>query len=219
MPELAIPLTSKRRNAVQMIQKIQHVIPALPLLGHGVERLRHEAHGASLALGGAEVLASVLVLGSFVRSLRAWKAGAAAEHHAAHHGVDWVDLCLGAMVGVEVWAHWHETGRVKRPLVLLAVFMILIGLLHGRIAARAERRRALTIDDAGVTIAPRPFSRFTARWDQLAAVDIDDHEARVTRKDGRTRRINFRDLTNAAEVRAALEQARLRLPQADAESV
>ena len=62
-------------------------------------------------------------------------------------------------------------------------------LFHGRIAARAERRRALTIDDTGVTIAPRPFSRFIAPWSQLAAVDIADHEARVKRKDGRTQRI------------------------------
>jgi hypothetical protein len=213
VPELAIPFQSKRRDVALLFQKVQHVIPAFPLLGHGLERLRHEAHGASLLLGAGEVVSSALVLGAFARHLRSMRAGATHGKRAAHHGVDWVDLCLGAMLAIEVWAHWHETGHVKRPLVLLSVAMLVLGLLHGRIAAFASRRQALTVDDTGVTISLRPFSRFTAAWDQLAVVDLDDHEARVVRKDGRATKIDFRDLRNAADVRAALERVRLRLPR------
>jgi hypothetical protein len=211
VPELAIPFESRRRRGALLLQKIQHVVPAFPLLGHGLERLRHQAQGASLALGIGEVVTSALVLGAFARHLRSMRAGNRHGEGAAHHGVDWVDLCLGAMLAIEVWAHWHETGRVKGPTVLLAVVMLVLGLLHGRIAARDGRRRALTVDDTGVTISLRPFSRFTVAWDQLAAVDLDDHEARVVRKDGRVKKIDFRDLRNAADVRAALESVRLRL--------
>jgi hypothetical protein len=215
VPEQIIPLQSKKRDLALTLQKLQHVIPAMPLLLHGIERLGHGLHlDASLALGAAEVIVSVLVLGAFVRHLRSMRSPA--EHdghgeHAAGHGVDWVDLLIGAMLAVEVWAHWHETGHVKRPLVLTAVVMVILGLVHGRIMARAARRQSLTIDENGLRLG-KPFRRFQAAWDELAAVDIEPDRARLTRKDGKHYEVNFRDLRHAADVRDALEGVRLRLP-------
>ena len=217
--EQIIPLQSKKRDLALTLQKLQHVVPALPLLGHGLERLGHGAHlDASLALGVAEVVVSSLVLVAFVRHLRTLRGGGHADHgeHAAH-GIDWVDLLIGVMVATEVWAHWHETGHIKRPYVVLAVGMITLAFLHPWIAGGAARRQALKIDEEGLQIG-RPFRRFRATWAELAAVDIEPDLARLTRQDGTRFEVNFRDLRNAAEVRAALEGARLRLPApADAE--
>ena len=91
------------------------------------------------------------------------------------------------MLGVEVWAHWYESGHIKRPTVVMAVGIFVVGLLHGKIAARAGRRQALRIDDAGLAIGGRPFQNFTATWDELAAVDIEPERARLVRKDGKVR--------------------------------
>ncbi len=223
MPEQVVPLQSRRRDRALLLQKVQHVVPSLPLLNHGFERLGHDGHGWSIALGVSEIVSSVLVIGAFVRQIRAVRqahghreAEAGGGH--ATHGIDWVDLLLGAMLAVEVWAHWHETGHIKRPTVLLAVVMVTIGLLHGRIAARVERRLSLRIHDAGVSVGGRFFRRFTATWAELTAVEIEPDQARIVRKDGRTKVLNLRDLRNAAGVREALEGVRLRLAPADIDS-
>jgi hypothetical protein len=212
--EQLVPIQSRRRELAQIIQKLQHVVPAAPLLFQGVTRLQHEPHGWSLLLAVAEVGISVLVLGTFIRHLRSTRSHADDDHgHAGDgaHGVDWIDLAIGVMLGIEVWAHWYETGHVKRPTVLMAVGIFVVGLLHGRIAARAGRRLALKIDDAGVAIGGRPFRNFAATWQELADVVIEPQRARLVRRDGKTREIDLQDLRNAADVRAALEGIRLRL--------
>jgi hypothetical protein len=216
VPELAVPLVSKRLELVLALQKVQHVVPALALLVQGVGRLAHEGHGWSLLLGAAELVTSALVIGAFVYQIRAVRVGAQPSHAdapaAPHHGVDWLDLFLGAMLGVEVWAHWHETGHIKRPTVLLAAAMIVLGFLHGKIAGGAARRRGLWVSDTGLRVSRRPFSRFTAAWEELAAIDITPREVRIVRRDGKSCVLDLNDLRNAADVRAALEGARLRLP-------
>jgi hypothetical protein len=219
--EQLVPIRSRKREFAQVMQKLQHVVPAAPLLFQGITRLQHEPHGWSLLLAVAEVGISALVLAAFVRQLRAARSRADdADGHGHHgaHGVDWIDLAIALMLGIEVWAHWYETGHIKRPTVVMAVAIFAIGLLHGRIAARAGRRLALKIDDVGVAIGGRPFQNFAATWAELADVVIDPKHARLVRRDGKTREINFQDLRNAADVRAALEGIRLRLappPEAD----
>jgi hypothetical protein len=217
--ERLVPVLSRRREFAQVMQKLQHVVPALPLLFHGVTRLQHDPDGWSLPLAIAEVGISVVVIGAFVRQLRSTRTQVEDEHgHHAPHGVDWIDLAIAVMLGIEVWAHWHETGHIKRPTVVMAVGIFVIGLLHGKIAARAGRRLALKIDDTGVAIGGRPFQNFTATWDELAAVEIEPQRARLVRKDGKVREFDFGDIRNAADVREALQGVHLRLPApADAE--
>jgi hypothetical protein len=225
VPELVVPIRSRRLDTAQILQKLQHVVPAAPLLTQGVSRPQHEPHGWSLLLAAGEVGVSVLVVGAFLRTVRAARGAHDADHGHTHasHGVDWVDLLIGAMLGVEVWAHWYESGHIKRPTVVMAVGIFVVGLLHGKIAARAGRRRALKIDDAGIAIGGRPFQNFTATWDELAAVDIEPERARLVRKDGKVRVVNFSDLRNAADVREALQGVKLRVtatagPAADADA-
>jgi hypothetical protein len=226
VPELAIPLVSKRREFAQLLQKAQHVVPAVALVAQGIERLTREGHGWSMLLGTAELGTSALVIFAFARQIRAVRKAAHGSAHdagdghpAPHHGVDWVDLFLGAMLAVEVWAHWHETGHIKRPTVLLAASMVGIGLLHGKIAGGAQRRRGLWVSDTGLRVSPRPFfSRFTTTWEELAAIDIGPRKAQIVRRDGKTCVLDLVDLRNAADVRAALEGARLRLSTPEPEA-
>ena len=214
MPEQVVPIRSRRRDVAQLLQKLQHVLPAAALLFQGASRLQHEPHGWSLLLAVGEVGISVLVVGAFIQTVRAARGRPDADHGDAHasHGVDWVDLLIGAMLGVEVWAHWHESGHIKRPTVLMAVGIFVVGLLHGKIAARGGRWLALKIDDAGLAVGGRPFRNFTAAWDELAAVEIGPERARLVRKDGRVHKFDFTDLRNAGEVRAALQRVQLRVP-------
>ena len=214
MPEQLVPILSRRRDVAQLLQKLQHVVPAAALLFQGVTRLQHEPHGWSLLLAVGEVAISVLVVGAFVRQLRKARSTHDVDHGAAHaaHGVDWVDLLIAVMLGIEVWAHWSESGHIKRPTVVMAIGIFAVALLHGKIAARASRRLSLKIDDAGISVGGKPFRNFKATWNELAAVEIEPAQARLVRKDGKVRTFDFADLRNAADVREALHGIRLRLP-------
>lgn len=71
----------------------------------------------------------------------------------------------------------------------------------------------MRVDDEGLHIGGRPFSRaFRASWTDVASIDVGERRARITTRDGRTRSLNLADLHYADQVRAALEEARLRLP-------
>jgi hypothetical protein len=211
VPDLIVPLVSKRRERAKLFQKLQHVLPAGVLLMHGLDRLQTGADVASRVLGAAEAGTSLLVIATFVRSVRRRREAAhVSASHDAHHAVDWVDLFLGAMLAVEVWSHWHETGHLRRPTVLLAVTMVALGLFHGRLTAFTTRRRSLRIGASGLTVGGRFLGRWDADWAQIVRIDLDARYARIVRKDGRVRTIDLNDLANAGDVRLALEDARLR---------
>ena len=211
--DLSVPLLSMWRQGAMLAQKIQHAVPSVALLGHGAVRLTHETTPLSLALGASEITVGALVIVSFVRAIRAIRAKTVAADHAHHGSVDWLDIFIGAMLAVEVWAHWHETGRIQRPSALLVLITIGLGLGHGWFAARQQRRRMLRVSETGVSIGRGKFvPAFTASWKELRAVEIGPQTARVVKKDGSAKRINLADLKNADAVRAALEAARVRVP-------
>jgi len=198
-------------------QKVQHAIPSVALLGHGVARLMHESTLLSLALGASEITVGALVIISFVRAVRAIRAKTSAVDHAHHSSIDWLDVFIGVMLAVEVWAHWHETGRIQRPTALLVPITIGLGLAHGWFAGRQQRRRMLRVSETGLSIGRGKFvPAFEARWNELRAVEIGPQTARVVKKDGRAKKIIFADLKNADAVRAALEAAKARIPPVEA---
>ena len=159
-----MPLRSRRQQPIAVIQKLQHVLPSPVLVGDGLRRFGDGAGGWNLALATGEIVAGVLVIGSFLYLLRQTIKHNATDH--AHSAVDWVDLFLAAMLLVEVIVHHHETGRIQRPTLLLSATMLLFGLTHGRLAVRVERHRTLRVDEAGVTSGEKFFRRFTARWSE-----------------------------------------------------
>lgn len=208
---IAVPLVSRRRERVLLVQKLQHVLPGFVLLADGADALGRGASGFALGIAVAEVVTSLLVIVAFVRFLRAVRRARSDSAHSAHHGVDWVDVLLSGMLATEALAHWHDRGHLPRPTILLAAVLLVLGLFHGRLMAARMRRRALRVTEQGVTIGGRFFTTFRAPWPAIARIDIDASTARVVRRDGRERRLNLGDLKVEAEVRDALLQARAQL--------
>jgi hypothetical protein len=206
-----VALLSKRRERGRFAQQVQHGLPAVVLLFNGLRRIGEEPAGWSLVLAVVEVTAALLVIAAFwqqLRSLRHESSASAAEHH----GVDRIDLLLGLMLTVEVWAHWYETDHVRRPTVLLAATMIALGLFHGRLMARV--RRVIRVGDSGLSIGLKFFRRFDSAWSELAGIDVGPRYARIIGKDGRTCSLDLDDLRNGSDVRAALADAQERLSTA-----
>ena len=69
---IAVPVRYRKAQRGLFVQKIQHAVPSFVVFSDGLEHLSHEHPGLSdLALGGFEVVASVLVIGSVIRGFRA----------------------------------------------------------------------------------------------------------------------------------------------------
>jgi hypothetical protein len=206
-----VPLKSKRRERAQALQKFQHVIPAMPLLLAGLQAIRSGDRGFAFALGLFEIGTSVLLLATMIREIRAMRRP---KTHAApaHHGVDWMEIFAAGVLTAEVLEHWHLTHHIRRPAVLTAMLSLGMGLFHGRIKRFSEGRRVLRVEDEGIHIGGRPFLKaFRAAWADVASIEVGERRAWILTRDGRKRSLNLADLHDADEVRAALEEARLRL--------
>ena len=208
MSDTVIPLLSRRRERALIGQKLPHILGAIGLLADGVMRLPHATETYGLALAGAELLTSVLVLGAFLWSLATMRARTDAAQTHEPHGVDWVDLLLGAMFAVEAAAHHYETNHWPRPTILLAATMVVVGLLHGPITAMARRRRGLEITNKGLRIG-RGLRRFAADWADLKPIAISERWAVLETTNGTQHRVDLSDLGNEQQVRDALREAEI----------
>ena len=172
----------------------------------------HGVDGAELALAIVEMATAGLLLGTMIKSLRAARrAGQAGFHHS--HGVDWMDIWAAGVLFAEAGERYqlnHHT-HIPRPLLLTAFITLGLGLFHGRMSAWIEHRRSLQITDEGINVGGKPFRRLRARWSELASIAVNDRDVEIRTRAGRTRRIDFADLENAADVRRALISARDRL--------
>lgn len=207
---IAIPIRYRRAERGLFVQKLQHAIPSVVVLGDGLDHLSHNPHGAELALGVFEVVASLLVMGSVVRGIRDLRKRTATEHadHTGHHGIDWIDIFIGVMLSVEAYAKYHATHHIPRPTILLAVVMVMIGLFHGRLAAWGDRRRELRVSAEGISVPGRFFRRLTRPWAEVASIETDHRAAVVTAIDGRSQRIDLSDAFQPTAIREALMSAR-----------
>jgi hypothetical protein len=206
--DIQIPLLSRRRERGELAKKLQHVVPALPLLGAGIQGLLHGERGFALALAVAEIVTSALLLRSMGKELKEFFRPAHGPGHAGHHGVDWFEIFAAGMLFVEALERWHLHHHLPGPMILTAVVTLALGLFHGRIAAH----RTLRINDDGIRIGGRfLFRRFLVSWPELERIDVDELQAFVVARSGRKRKINFKDLRNASEIREALLSAQARL--------
>lgn len=210
---VTVPLRSRRLKRVQLVQKLQHAVPAFGLLMAGVQSLTAGARGVELGLAVAGIAISGLLGASIIRGLRAVRRGRTSEPHQDHqgHGIDWTDICVAGVLFIEAAETWHVRHHIARPVILTGVITLGLGVFHGRMAARAERRRSLRLTDDHLIVGGKPFRKFTARWDEIKHIDMTEHEAVIHTHKGRRRRLDFKDLENAADVRAALEKAQQRL--------
>ena len=83
---IAVPIRYRRAQRGHFVQKLQHAIPSIVVLGDGIEHLSHEPHGLDLWLGVAEVGVSLLVIGSVIRGFRELRA-ANRSHRDVHHAI------------------------------------------------------------------------------------------------------------------------------------
>lgn len=207
-----IPVRYRRTEKGLFAQKLQHAVPAVIVLGDGISHLQHEPSGMTLALGLAEVLVSLLVMGSIIWELRRLRAtGRGSGHAHVSHGVDWIDLFLGAMLLVEAYARFDATSRLPRPTIVLGLALVILGLAHGRIAAWGDRRRSLVVNEGGISVPGRFFRRLSLQWSEVAEITMAPAKARVIAHDGRDQDLDLADAVQPDEIRAALTEARARL--------
>jgi len=207
---IAVPVRYRGSQRALFVQKLQHAIPSIVVLGDGLEHLSHDPHGVELALGVFEVGAAVLVAGSVIRGFIELRKHTAAAHadHVHAHGVDWIDISLAVMLSVEAYAKYHANGHIPRPTLLLASVMLAVGLLHGRLASWGDRRRELRVGPDGISWPVKPFFRRTLTWAEVASIEIDDRSAVIKAIDGRSKRLDLTDVLQPKAVRDALLSAR-----------
>jgi len=203
---LTVRIVSRRRAKVLLVQKLEHTIPSAVLLADGLRRFVAEPTPLSIGLAVAEVVTSALVLRAFALAVRHAFKHQAAGHE--HHGPDWLDIFLGVMVLTEVFVHYHETGHITRPKILLAVTLVGLGVLHGKQESFVHRRRSLAIDDDGLRVRVRLTKRLKASWDDIDRIEVGPRYFTVSTRTGRKFSIDGDDLVNVPDVRAAMEQAR-----------
>jgi hypothetical protein len=212
LTSVIVPLRSRRRERAVIAQKVQHAAPAVVLFGAGITALREGPQGAELLLAIVEIVSSALLMGSFAQAIRkARRPANAAEHPHHHHGVDWIDIFTAAVLFAEAWEHYHVTHHVKRPTIALGIALLSIGLLHGRILRRSEKRRSLRVDEEGLYVGGKPFRSLHAKWGEIAAIDVAERWGTITLKNGRVRKLDLPDLEGSHHVRAALAAAQQRL--------
>jgi hypothetical protein len=207
-----VPMHSRRRQRAQFAQKLQHLAPAVALLFTAFQGIRAgEVHGLPLVITAAEIVTSVVLIAIAGRTFRRL-ASRQPHGHGHHAGTDWFDVWAAGVLFAEAGEKWIVSHHISGPTILTGVATLALGLAHGRIVTPRERRRALRMTDEELIVGGRPFRRFTVRWNQIKSITINDREAEILTRDGRAKKVDFDDLENAAEVRAALSTAQARLP-------
>jgi hypothetical protein len=215
MPEpITVPLSSKRQQRAQLVQRLNHAIPAFGLLQAGIEAMREEHVGFGFYLGIFELLSAAVLIVLTAREFKRVARPTAHDHPPhQHHGVDWVDIAAGFMLVAEALEHWHLKHHIARPTILTAIMTFALGLSHGRIVKRVARRRILRVHDEGLLVPGHPFKGRTidARWDEVASVEVGEKWAIIKTRSGRSRRLNLPDIHNEPQLRAALIEAQNRI--------
>ena len=209
---VAVKMRSRRQERAQFAQHIQHAVPTVGLLAAAWQSLSTGAEGFELALAVAEIATSVLLIGGILRGVRKLRAKDHGHGHALHaHRIEWLDIFAAGVLLTEAAEHWHLTHRVQGPTLLLASATLAMGLTHGRTKSLFGRARALELTAEHFVIPGKPFRGIKARWSDVKHIKLTDDHAEILLRSGRRRRINLRDLKNAAEVRDLLTQAQQRL--------
>ena len=227
---ITVPLRSRRRERALIAQKIQHVIPAMALFLVGMQAVKDQAHGGELALAVVQLVTSAGLVINFLRAVRAARQplkmgsgpkgaaghpemgsdpkGAAAHEH---HGVDWFEIFAAGVLYAEAFEKWHLKHRMPNATLLTATVTLVLGLQHGKLAARRARHRVMRVDDHGIRVGGRFWQTFDVPWKDIAAIELTPRTAAIRPRRGRARRLNLADLHHGDEARRTLETARAHL--------
>jgi hypothetical protein len=212
--DIVVPLHSRRRERAELLQKLQDVIPAAGLIGVAWQAFKAGASGLDLVLGVIELVTGTMLIATFLNGARELSGRAPTSPElAAHSGgkVDWSKIWAAGVLFAEAAERWHTHHRVAGPTILTAVVTLGLGIFSSWFTARNERRRTLRLTPDHLYVGGAKFRSFQARWDEIAAIELTATHAVIRTNQGRRRRLNLRDLDHAPAVRAALQQAQLRL--------
>jgi hypothetical protein len=199
MDPLVIPLHDRRVLVAERMDLLGHAAAAAGLLTAGMDRLSAgDGSLAALELAGAAALAVAIA-----RELRA-----RGEEPAR---VSWLNLLAAAVLLGEWYAAWSGGGKLVSPVLLSGITAAVLAFMHPVIQRRRRERRALRIDDDGITLSMGRFRRYSARWSELRAVSAEADALRFVRTDGGERRVSLRMITNRAEVSRAVAVAAERM--------
>lgn len=212
--EIVVPLHSRRRERVELLSRLQDVIPAAGLIGVAWQSLTSGAAGLDLALGVIELVTGTMLIATFLKGVRELKGRAPSSPELASDrtsGVDWSKIWAAGVLFAEAAERWHSRHRIAGPAILTGLVTLGLGIFSPWFAARAERRRTLRLAPDHLYVGGAKFQRFQVRWDEIAAIELTATHATIRTKRGRRRRLDLGDLDHASAVRAALQEAQLRL--------
>jgi hypothetical protein len=199
MDPLVIPLHDRRVIVAERMDLLGHAAAAAGLLTAGMDRLSAgDGALAALELAGAAALGVAIV-----RELRA-----RGEEPAR---VSWLNLLAAAVLQGEWYAAWSGGGKLVSPVLLSGITAAVLAFMHPVIQRRRRERRALRIDDDGITLSMGRFRRYSARWSELRALSAEADALRFVRTGGGERRVSLRMITNRAEVSRAVADAAERM--------
>jgi hypothetical protein len=136
------PARANRRAVGRIVQKIQHAVPGVVLLQHGVHAFREGEAGWHLALAAAEIVTASAVFISLLLAMRKLAGHLrAGEVPHVHTGTDWTDVFLGLMLYTEVAAKFPVFHKIWSPSFLLGTVMIVLGFFGPQVVNFKARLR------------------------------------------------------------------------------
>ncbi|MDF1502043.1 hypothetical protein [Roseisolibacter sp. H3M3-2] len=226
---IVLPVQLRRQQRVELLRGLlEHGPAAVTLLGAGLAGVGRG--GSARVLGVVEVAASVWLLALLGRELRhvvradddaSAEALAPIDETALPArlaGVDWLGVASAALLALEVWHRWAETGRIVRPFVLTAAFTLAMALGGRRLVARrvgaASRAPRLVLTPEGFDYRASRRKRFAAAWADVAAAESGPDAIQFRLRDGRDFALRARDHVRGAALVAAVRDALPRLAPA-----
>lgn len=189
---IRVQLRDRRVKLATRYEAVQQAISVGMLLVAVRDRLRTPEPG-DVPMAAAQVVAGVLLLIAIARDLRG--------HDTGH--VNWSNVLAGSLLGLEWLDRVEHGGRMWSPVLLTAIASLAVGLLHGRLHARRQRRRQIVMDEE--TLNYRNLLRhFRVGWRDLKEIVADGTRLDLHTIGGRTHRIRMRQLENGAEVADAV---------------
>jgi hypothetical protein len=222
---LVFPILLRRVQRMFLVRDVSDSFPAaVTLFGAGALKLGDpSASAGQRVLAVAELASSAWMIFFVGRRVRAVVRRREATHVAPaaslrdlaeeHGRVEWSGVAGAVMLGVGLWQHWTETGRVQRPVLLVALFTLFMATRGRLLIARAvqgrfgDRRPRLALSAEGIDYRATRRRRFSARWDEVARVEHDAAAVAFALHDGRTFALRARDHVDGAALVAAVRAA------------
>jgi hypothetical protein len=197
-----IRLHDQRMLAANVSDLGTNAIPAFGILAAASGALPVST-ATDAVIAAAEAVAGVALLVAIAGELREIRAGVDRDVGS----VSWVTLFAAVVLIAECVQSYHERGRVPRPTAVTAAATVLLAFFQPRLKRWRAAQHVLRLDGDGMHVRTGKFRRLSATWNEIAAIRRDGTTLRVDLRDGRTRTLRLRTVSNRDEAFAALAEA------------